>query len=461
MVSNEYWSNTTASNHRKYSVHSPPNNARFNETQLIVDRINSCLASTNMLTYFQQMGFYKTAQENAGLVLKALRKIIPRFSMRYELPCWNASFQAKRLRFNNHAFVRGSIGNLNFTQHPTISAHNVVLNSVKWGSENTFTSSIVCLPKIFLLGYAKCGSTFLYCLLHKILELTKYSEGSCQVQKEPHWWVLPGARNLLQPLSPDYAALYLLNFASGVKYVEKSLPALTIDASPNLMFHWPRYTEEETMENYCLLPALIPVILPDSKYFVIMRNPISALYSAFWFSCTRFVDLKLSPSAIDAGPDIFHDRITTKIALFNQCKQQGKPLDKCVDVIADNMYTPEMPSCGRTRLEMVLYYVHTRKWLSVIPREQIYFLTLEELIGNDLKKTARDVLSFLDLDPAPLKQFNALNIQCAKNQQQTLDYKNDHKLMMRNDTRQILEKFLEPYNRMLADLLGDDKFLWK
>ena len=44
LVSNKYWSDTTASNHRKYFVHSLPSSVRFNETQLIVDRIDSCLA---------------------------------------------------------------------------------------------------------------------------------------------------------------------------------------------------------------------------------------------------------------------------------------------------------------------------------------------------------------------------------------------------------------------------------
>ena len=42
-----------------------------------------------------------------------------------------------------------------------------------------------------------------------------------------------------------------------------------------------------------------------------------------------------------------------------------------------------------------------------------------------------------------------------------VDYKHDPRLQMREDTRQILEEFFQPYNQMLAELLGDDKFLWK
>ena len=199
-----------------------------------------------------------------------------------------------------------------------------------------FKHSVVCLPKIFLLGYPKCGSTFLYCLLRRILKFSGHMANSCEVTKEPHWWVIPGPRNNTQSHSPDYLALYLLNFAKGAEYVKTSLPAVTIDASPNLMFQWPRYTEAETMENYCLIPSLVPVLLPDSKYIVVMRNPISMLYSAFWFSCTtihqRFKSVKY------VGPDIFHERITRKIEIFNLCKSAGEPLDKCMDAVANNIY---------------------------------------------------------------------------------------------------------------------------
>ena len=38
---------------------------------------------------------------------------------------------------------------------------------------------------------------------------------------------------------------------------------------------------------------------------------------------------------------------------------------------------------------------------------------------------------------------------------------NDSRLKMRKDTELILRNFLRPYNQMLAELLGDNKFLWE
>ena len=446
------------------------------EVASILTRIDACLVATNMSDYFKKKGYYNTAKENAESVLRALRKIIPEFETPYNVPCWRTPFKALRetvsrtnllkykttRKWPKQNTISGYIGSFNFSYGENENIHHKdILDHVHWTGKLApqFKDSVACLPKIFLLGYPKCGSTFLYCLLRRILKFSGHMANSYDATKEPHWWVIPGPRNNTQSRSPDYLALYLLNFAKGAEYVKTSLPAITIDASPNLMFQWPRYTEAETMENYCLVPSLVPVLLPDSKYIVVMRNPVSMLYSAFWFSCTsihqRFKSVKYF------GPDIFHERITRKIEIFNQCKAVGEPLDKCMDAVANNIYYgPDLTMCGRTRLEMGLYYVHTCKWLSVVPRERILFFTLEELAIQDLKHSAKVIVDFLEIESGDLKMHDLLDIQCNKNQQKGIDYKNNPRLVMRNDTRQILREFFEPYNQMLANLLGDDKFLW-
>ena len=76
-------------------------------------------------------------------------------------------------------------------------------------------------------------------------------------------------------------------------------------------------------------------IAPRFKVYIfvmLMRNPVSILYSAFWFSCTT---LGYNLDTIKfIGADIFHDRITKKIAILNHCIEEGRPLDKCVYTIA-------------------------------------------------------------------------------------------------------------------------------
>jgi len=41
-----------------------------------------------------------------------------------------------------------------------------------------------------------------------------------------------------------------------------------------------------------------------------------------------------------------------------------------------------------------------------------------------------------------------------------VDYHHNPQLVMRNDTKELLLHFLKPYNKKLAELVGDQKFLW-
>ena len=433
------------------------------ELDLVLTRMDTCLATTNMSAYFQQMNLLENAQSTARQLLLNIRQVIPKFEVPYTVPCWNTKFIAKQ-NYHRH-YVTGSVGGFNFSyiNRRALNEQNIFKN-IQWRKHNPkhlyIEQSSACLPKIFLLGYPKCGSTFLYCLLHRIFKYTPGIMGRCEGTKEPHWWIIPGPRTRIQPLEPDYISMYLLNFHPAVSFWDRRLPVMTIDASPNLMFQWPRHFPNESVQNYCLVPSLMPVILPDSRYFVIMRNPISMLYSAFWFSCTS-IGYNLN-SVKYKGPNLFHERITAKIEIFNECKNQGQPLDMCVDAVAPNLVSPELPKCGRTRLEMGLYYFHTRKWLSVIPRSRIHFFTLEEVASQDPTVTADVIIDFLELPrPSGRAVLDKDDLQCNENSQSKVDYKHDPRLQMRPDTRQILEEFFQPYNQMLAELLGDDKFLWR
>ena len=435
------------------------------EVGTVVGRIRDCSAVINLTI---SNDYIITVEQNVRRVVKWLRKTVPRFESKYDVPCWRANFEVtlesgvintKVSPIPNDNRFWGSLDGKSFSHIDRLRSTTTMLHGVDWKSRPPHVDhSVVCLPKVFVLGYPKCGSTFLNCLIRAVISIIKV-QNFCQATKEPHWWVSNNARTAVQPTTLGYLSLYLLNFQRGSEFVERNMPAMTIDSSPNLMFQWPRYSQNETMENYCLIPSLIPVILPDSKYFVVMRNPITMLYSAFLWSCTRLKQESIYQIKYQL-PDIFHERIVNKISVFNKCKSRGTPLDICVDVLARNMFTPELPTCGRTRLEMGLYYFHTRKWLSVVPRERIHFFTLEELATKDLQHTAGVILNHLGLlfTEQQFKAFSKIN--CNQNPQKRIDYKHDPRLKMREDTRQILEEFFQPYNQMLADLLGDDKFLW-
>ena len=292
-----------------------------------------------------------------------------------------------------------------------------------------------------------------------------------ELEKEPHFWVSRGpSKNHLYPPQILDLASYLFNFVPAAKAQSAGYYSLPIDGSPNLLFQWPRYSGFEELENYCLIPAVLPHILPHSKYIVTMRNPADMLYSAFWFSCSTY-DIGLTKEQQLDGPLLFHEKVMQKIKIFQKCSHSN-PLEKCmVDLYPQTgrMFEVSQIQCGRVRLEVGFYYLYIRRWLSIIPREQFLFLTAEELHSN-VEKVANDISNFLDLGvhtnsstlfnvTSPGKKYKP-NFYCG-NKQSRYDYHHNQSLQMLDETRNILNDFFELYNKNLADLLGDKKFLWQ
>lgn len=110
---------------------------------------------------------------------------------------------------------------------------------------------------------------------------------------------------------------------------------------------------------------------------------------------------------------------------------------------------------------MSLYYIHIQKWLSVISRDSFVFLTMEEL-STDINLVEKKLLALLGLDyPSKLNLKEGHVSACSGRTNSQSDYSDNPQLRMRKDTQEILTDFFRPYNQKLADLLGDDKFLWE
>ena len=184
--------------------------------------------------------------------------------------------------------------------------------------------------------------------------------------------------------------------------------------------------------------------------------------------------------------NLFNDRIKAKIDLFNECmrdptdittsktcnlyddsdygsciKQRLHLLDQCVQKIFFDIFSNELPDCGRSRVEMGLFYTHIRKLLTVVPRDRVLVLTLEQLM-KEPELIARQMLDFLDF-PAPesvIDEVKLITLTCSKNSQDTIPYKTDPALKMKEETKNLILKFYKPFNKLLADLLQNNNFLW-
>lgn len=433
----------------------------------------------------------RDAKKNARYLYEEFRKIIPKAPLEdYKSYCWKQTFSIKW----DKSWLASQIelGN-KFLQY-SHKIHDLLipdkgLSFLKnYFPDHTFKSSLACLPKVFLAGFPKCGSSFTHCLLNEVISLSTY--GSLQhptsLKKEPHFWVKFNhtCRDYIVPKA-NAIGKYLFYFLPGLKQISEleMKDVVLVDSKVNKLFRWPYFSENQhNLTNYCLLPAVLPRLLPGSKFIVVLRNPVNMLFSAFWNSCTS-LHLTIPMATQLRGPDLFHERVTAKIRLFNDCmRDSSKPsisrtceltsklnytscilhperqklLPVCAQEINFYDFSPEMPDCGRSRVTMGLYYVHIKKWLSVISKDRFHFIVLEDLIKNPIRNVHR-LLEFLDLSAEAVTSnaslVDTVASSCNTNAQAAVDYKHDQRLQMRDDTRSLLEMFYTPFNLLLGQLV--------
>ena len=459
----------------------------------VVKNIARCLEATNM----KQSANETKAIENAQYLYLEYTRVIPEtFLTNYSSHCWNMHYD---VAVDNFETFHGHMGNLPFKGGLQTGAKALVvpINSLTFSYKGSFSSEIVCLPKVFMAGFGKCGSSYLWCFLQSLVRLSSNISTSTRFDfgKEAHFWVKGAATAMKFTNMPNAGDIgsYLLNYLPGLKQLSSgamSKRMILMDGTPNIGFNWPRYKQDQPdSTNYCLIPAALPELLPKSKFVFVMRNPLLMLYSAFWYSCTLIgPGVRMPYETQLKGPSLFHKRVKEKIDIFINCMQDANTdgidtpcslvdgsyygvcilqrlhlLDKCVHKISFRLYGDELSNCGRSRLEIALYYTHIRKWLSVVPKDRILFLTLEELVKSPTK-VAEKFLVFFGFADSEVKKALGLTRHiagsCSQNSQDIFDYKHDPKLKMRNDTRTLLETFLNPFNLKLAEILHDDMFLW-
>ncbi len=442
----------------------------------IEDLVDMCIRMTHLngnLTSFQK----QWAKKNAKYLLEEFRRVIPEKSLDgYGNHCWRESFfvQWDTTKYSGH------IGNISFHGMVSFSGQLFYYLNTQFPFHQ-FSTNLICLPNVYMVGFPKCGSSYAYCLINKLILL---GGDALSTVKEPRFWVV---KTVTIPSANDVGS-YFLNFIPRLQHFAeldgKRSPSqlLLVDGAVNKMFKWPQFTQNEgRLVNYCILPAVMPRLLPNSKYITVMREPVSMLYSTFWYSCSRLKGA-VSKSVQSKGPDLFHERVVQKLHLFNDCMrdrsvhslsqacelgtghnysscilQRLHLLDTCAQRMSLTMYSSSssMPACGRLRMTMGLYFVHIRKWLSIVPKEKFIFLLLDDLVNN-LTSSVQDILYFLGVDGGTKGQLKHLAESCDTNDQQEIPYKDDPTLQIRKDTRVLLETFYEPFNMLLAQLIGKE-----
>ncbi len=488
----------TAVHRTEYSYSYSDKDVR-SELLAVGDNVRKCFNSSGLGS--SDSNLLQLGIDNAQLFMKEYRKVIPRQSLEHHAShCWHTDYSASTtaLSLFRTGRVTGRIAGQKFDR-PTdfVFYGRSAFLELSSRFNGRFSSNTVCLPKTYLLGFEKCGSTYLWCFISKIINTfsgnSRKSSDKYHADKEPYFWT-PFLYTTSLPHSDTIGNPYLLNFlqASDPKItIEERKHIMLMDGTPSTVLEWPKFRESDPdLANYCLLPSALPQLFPNSKYVVIMRDPVDMLYSNFWW--TYFIETlvlnELSTFINDVydaaqGPKIFHNRSVSKINSFLQCfrdKSQAPcsffeaTLEEYNDCISSRTHL--LSNCvheitnERTRKESAIhrgiYYVHVRKWLSVLPRDRILFVRLETL-KKEPAKIASQVLDLFEINgernKLPLTDEVVRNItaDCSTNSDGLIDYKHspDIKNMLK-ETKVMLKKFFVPFNKLLAELLDSDQFLW-
>jgi hypothetical protein len=252
------------------------------------------------------------------------------------------------------------------------------------------TASSRVLPNFIIAGTVRSGTTSLYNYI-------------CN-----HPSVLPAAY--------DEIGFFDSNFQLGTMWYRSMFPTKTqmesIQEKTNFCL-----TGEDTPFYFWNEDAIkrISKLIPNAKIIMIFRNPVDRTYSNYQLGKRENNENLSFEKTIEIEKEII--------------KKEFKKLDF---------------SKPRTYLIKSLYYLQLKNWLTTFSKNQLYFLSTEQLASKP-NETMSGIFNFLELPQYTLPKF--------KKEKQAIYPE------MNNHTRKDLLEFFKSYNNELFSLIGQD-FLW-
>ncbi|XP_045194224.2 carbohydrate sulfotransferase 15-like isoform X2 [Mercenaria mercenaria] len=286
----------------------------------------------------------------------------------------------------------------------------------------------VCLPYYFLVGVEKCGTSD----LHR--RLLKHPLISQNVKKETHWLArLRFTTEGMQSLSA-YLELFQDAVQKDITVIQQNGYYNSIFGDASVSTLWDnRYLLSNVFTANMTTPPytnanVVYSLNPRTKIIVILRNPITRLYSSylFFYKNTSIVD--------------FHRRVDTSVQIHNKCLKSNS-LRYCAYFVH-----------GQIRLHIGLYYIYIEDYLRVFPRQQIKVLRLENFTRN-IAGTMEEVFNFLEVGVPSEHIMQKITAQ-EKTNTNTRRLRIVGKMFPRTWT--TLYNFYKPYNDRLVELLGNE-----
>ena len=315
-----------------------------------------------------------------------------------------------------------------------------------WFEGNRTEENLRCIPYFYVIGVQKSGTSTLWnCLI-------RHPDIAQPETKELGYW----------DHGPKDRGHVRDHYTQMFKAATKKIYTSTIPRGRFQEFHH-KITFDGNPRNIRrgkMLPDILLNLYKGTKIIIIMREPTERLYSDYHHTVLR--------SNRTFNPETFHSQVVKEIGELRTCETKSDII-KCME---KSRYT-------QTNVYRSIYYAPIKIWMEHMPRDQFLFLKAEELYSNTAF-VMESVFQFLELDPPSQNILDQINVVQMNNNppgfqflipDKNVTWTKDHVSKKRNkwhsykntmlpDTKKLLNEFYVPYNQKLAELLGDDRFLF-
>lgn len=209
---------------------------------------------------------------------------------------------------------------------------------------------------------------------------------------------------------------------------------MVLDLTPNYMLHSDR------------VPGRIQCLVPWVKLFVLLRNPLDRARSQYEMKLQMVRRSKSGIPTFDEYIQNDLDALYELGVLQDWTKVDFEEFWK--SPVCWQSWQAYIHSGLNAPVGMGLYALQLQPFLGMLStiheNHQEYFLALDSNdLQHDTDKTFQRVLMFLNLSPMSLKEYPSVN-------------RGRHKHELSQQTLERFQTAIEPFNRKLADLLGDE-----
>ncbi|XP_064641990.1 carbohydrate sulfotransferase 15-like [Lineus longissimus] len=317
-------------------------------------------------------------------------------------------------------------------------------------------ATLHCLPYFYLLGFPKSGTTDLWTRISRhpqqAWKADNWQSGDAWHNKEVQWWTwfrFSGSTQLdARHTEGRLLNTYTRRFKEQLFKKNSSMSSniITGDGSVSLIydvsFHSRSVVPAKVSTNKPItapdltIASLIRLYTPQSKFIIIMRDPVDAMYSHYQYW----------PRGRARSPANFHHRVVQVLSMYTDCFKRYS-----IRACAYDPNLLEESDRQGVRLYHVLYVVYLSDWFKVFPREQFLIARTEDY-DKDVNGHMEKIFKFLDISVLKNDTMSKISGPAHMNVRNNTPYL--------KETLELFQNFIKPFNDALADLLGDQRFAW-